>query len=257
MITVISPAKTLDFESTVPDFSLSEPVFQEKGNSIASKLSRFSVKKIQDLMKLSDDLAQLNTERYREWKTVPTDKEVRAALYAFKGDVYLGLDGYSLSEEQVNYAQNHLRILSGLYGVLKPLDGIQPYRLEMGTSLPVQRSKNLYQYWSKSVIDLINSELKEQSTTTLVNLASNEYFKVIDKKKLEGTVVTPVFKDLKNGNYKVISFFAKKARGMMSRFIIENKIEKVEDLLAFEVDGYHFNANLSTESEPVFTRELE
>ena len=257
MITVISPAKTLDYESTVPTKQLTTPIFKDDANKLVDKLKKLSVKKVKDLMNISDSLAQLNVQRFNNWNTAPADSDLRQAIFAFKGDVYVGLDAYSLEQPSIDFAQNHLRILSGAYGILKPLDGIQPYRLEMGTSFSIQRKKNLYQYWGNRIAQQINAELESHNETVLVNLASNEYFKAVDQKALNADVVTPVFKDLKNGKYKVISFFAKKARGSMSRYIIDNRIEKKGDLLGFEADGYHYNASMSSENELVFTREIE
>ena len=257
MITVISPAKTLDYESQVPTHQITEPVFKKEANQLVEKLEKLSFKKIKDLMSLSDQLAELNVERYKNWHNDPSDDKIKQALFAFKGDVYLGLDAYSLEAKAIDFAQNHLRILSGAYGVLKPLDGIQPYRLEMGTSLNINRKKNLYQYWGTGIATQINKDLENHNSNVLINLASNEYFKAVDRKTLKAEVIAPVFKDFKNGKYKVISFYAKKARGLMSRFILDNQIDQKEDLLAFEAEGYHYNASLSNATEPVFTREME
>lgn len=257
MITVISPAKTLDYDSQVPTNQITEPVFKKEANQLVEKLEMLSLKKIKDLMNLSDQLAELNVERYKNWKNNPTDEETRQALFAFNGDVYAGLNAYSLTSKAIDFAQEHVRILSGAYGVLKPLDGIQPYRLEMGTSLNIKKKKNLYHYWGTEIATQINKDLKSHHSKVLINLASNEYFKAVDQKTLNAEVIAPVFKDFKNGKYKVISFYAKKARGLMSRFIIDNQIDQKEDLLAFEGDGYHYNACMSKAHEPVFTREME
>ena len=207
-------------------------------------------------MSISDDLARLNIERYSKWEA---KKEInstsRQALFAFTGDVYQGLSAYSLSKSSIEYAQYHLLILSGLYGALRPLDIIEPYRLEMGTKLKVGRPNNLYEFWGGQPTKLINEQLKNHHEKTIINLASNEYFKVVNSKKLDGEVISPQFKDAKNGQYKIISFFAKKARGLMSRYIIENKIAHADELQGFDLEGYRFNSEMSTSAKPVFTRE--
>src|SRR5690606_7079243 len=202
----------------------------------------------------SDKLAELNWQRnkVRKYKLTEVSTTVRQAVFAFNGDVYTGLDAYSLSSEKVDYLQNHLRILSGLYGYLKPLDLIEPYRLEMGTKLPINDKKNLYDFWKETLTDSLNKELKKNCV--LINLASNEYFSAIDKKTIKATIITPEFKDYKDGKLKMISFFAKKARGLMVRYMAENNITNVEDIKQFNVDGYGFDANLSTENKWVFTR---
>ena len=207
-------------------------------------------------MSISDDLAQLNSERYANWEgKKELSSTSKQALFAFTGDVYQGLDAKTLSKSSVEYAQDHLVILSGLYGALKPLDLIEPYRLEMGTKLKVGRPNNLYEFWGSQPTELINLQLKNQHEKSIINLASNEYFKVIDLKKLDGELISPVFKDAKNGNYKIISFFAKKARGLMSRYIIENKIAHADELQGFDLEGYRYNSEMSTAEKPVFTRE--
>jgi cytoplasmic iron level regulating protein YaaA (DUF328/UPF0246 family) len=254
MITVVSPAKTLDYESPFADVAPSQPQFVDEAAVLTNKLKRMSVKKIGEMMSISPTLAQLNSARYQEWAPEFTDANSRPALFAFKGDVYLGLDATTLSGNDLDYAQEHLRILSGLYGVLRPLDRMQPYRLEMGTSLPVRRSKNLYQFWDAKITEAINADLAAADTDTLVNLASNEYFNAVKPKALNATVVSPVFKDWKNGQYKIISFFAKKARGSMTRFIIQNRIETADGLRNFDTDGYVYNADMSTDAKPLFTR---
>ena len=207
-------------------------------------------------MSISDSLADLNVQRYQEWegKSVISERS-RQAIFAFTGDVYQGLDADTLSKTALAYAQNHLLILSGLYGALRPLDVIEPYRLEMGTDLKVGKPNNLYQFWKDKPTELINQQLKNHKEKAIINLASNEYFKVVNQKKLDGEVISPQFKDAKNGTYKIISFFAKKARGLMSRYIIENEIAHVDDLKGFDTDGYRFNQELSSDRTPVFTRE--
>jgi len=207
-------------------------------------------------MGISADLGELNFKRFQEWQLPFTPENSKQAILAFNGDVYQGLNATTLSKENFETAQSKLRILSGLYGVLKPFDLIQPYRLEMGTKLKYFKSKDLYSFWNPLITKKINEAVSHSGNKVLVNLASNEYFKSIDKKKLKAEIVTPDFKELKNGKYAMISFFAKRARGLMTRFIIENNISDPADLLAFDVEGYSFNSRLSKQDNPVFTREL-
>ena len=256
MIHLLSPAKSLDFDSEISTSTYSEPHFMKEASTLVNKLKKSSKTQVRELMSISEALAELNTKRYQTWSglTEPTEKS-RQALLAFTGDVYQGLDAKSLTEQQLNFAQEHLLILSGMYGALRPLDIMEPYRLEMGTSLKVGSADNLYQFWKDKPTDLINQRLKEQDSDVVVNLASNEYFKVINKKKLNATLINPEFKDAKNGKYKIISFYAKKARGYMSRYIIENQIENPRDLEGFDTAGYRFNKDLSKSGNPVFTRE--
>lgn len=255
MIHIISPAKSLDFE-TEPKVAVSSiPQFENQSAQIMKKLRGFSKNKLKDLMGISDNLAELNYHRNQYWTISTESKEMaKQAIYAFSGDVYTGLDAYTLSLTDIEYAQNHLRILSGLYGLLKPMDLILPYRLEMGTSIGIAKSKSLYDFWNKLVTKELNESLKGHHEKALINLASNEYFKAIDTKKLEGHIIHPVFKDEKNGKLKIISFFAKKARGLMSNYIIKNKISSVEDLKGFDYEGYHFDNKLSTDKELIFVR---
>lgn len=256
MIHLLSPAKSLDFDSEIPYREFTVPTYLNEAEKLVKKLKSLSKKKVKNLMSISDALTELNTSRYTTWakKNQISDKS-RQAIFAFTGDVYQGLDGYSLSKTNLDYAQRHLVILSGMYGALRPLDIIEPYRLEMGTSLKIAKSENLYQYWKLKPTDLLNDTLKNHENKAIINLASNEYFKVIDKKKLKGELINPEFKDAKNGTYKIISFYAKKARGMMSRYIIENKISDPKDLEGFDLGGYRFNGDLSKKQTPVFTRE--
>ena len=256
MIHLLSPAKSLDFESAVPSTKISIPAFLQEASQLVNKLSKTSKKKVKEMMSISDAIAELNVQRYQDWSGVEeSGPQSRQALFAFKGDVYLGLDAYTMTDFTIAYAQENLLILSGMYGVLRPLDVIEPYRLEMGTNLKVGRANNLYQFWKDKPSDLINQQLEQKQSKVLLNLASNEYFKVVNAKKINGEIISPEFKDAKNGQYKIISFFAKKARGYMSRFILENKIEQIEDLQAFDTAGYRYNASLSTRIKPVFTRE--
>lgn len=254
MLVVISPAKTLDFESKPVTQDYSVPAFLEESEKVIKKLRSLSKKKVKELMNISDKLVDLNKARYEQWDRQFDPENAKQAVLAFKGDVYIGLEAESFSADDFSFAQDHLRILSGLHGVLKPLDLIRPYRLEMGTKLPVGRRKDLYHFWDKKVTEVLNDNFEQQQSNVLVNLASNEYFKVIQPKYLQGEVITPVFKDFKGDKYKVISFFAKKARGMMAAFIIKNKITDVEQIKAFDTEGYGFNADLSQGNEWVFTR---
>ncbi|WP_111708036.1 peroxide stress protein YaaA [Lutibacter citreus] len=249
---VISPAKSLDFETTVPTSVYTEGIFLPEAEKLNKVLKKKSPKVLSKLMSISANLGELNWQRNQDWQLPFTKENAKQAIFAFKGDVYIGLDAYSLSEVQLEQLQQKLRILSGQYGLLKPLDLMQPYRLEMGTKLKVGVKDNLYQYWGSTVTEALNKELTKNEV--FVNLASNEYFKVIKTKLLNAEVITPVFKDYKNGKLKIISFFAKKARGLMVRYIIDNNIENTQDLKGFNYEGYAFDSNLSTEKELVFTR---
>lgn len=256
MIHLLSPSKSLDFESASAIKKYSIPEYLEQSEKLIHKLKTYSVPKLEKLMGISNNLASLNVQRYAEWiAPEKLDANHKQAILAFTGDVYTGLQVKDLSLNDLDYAQEHLRILSGLYGLLKPLDLIAPYRLEMGSELKVGRKKNLYEFWGNSLTENLNKEMNKHELKVLINLASNEYFKVINRKKLNADILSPVFKDAKNGEYKIIAFFAKKARGLMSKFIIENRISKVEDLKAFESDNYSFNNQLSKNGEMVFTRE--
>lgn len=250
---VISPAKSLDFETQVPTTSYTEYGFQKQSLAIDKVLKKKKPKELMDLMSISDKLADLNWNRNQTRNVSEiTAENGRQAIYAFNGDVYLGLDPYSLSQEQINKLQEKLRILSGLYGLLKPLDLIQPYRLEMGTKIPIGKNKNLYEFWKPIIVKELNSELAKDEL--FVNLASNEYFDAVDVKKLKVPVITPEFKDYKDGKLKMISFFAKKARGMMVRYIIDTNAETIDDLKGFNYEGYAFDSNLSKGNKLVFTR---
>lgn len=255
MLIVISPAKLLDFETAPKTQQFTMPELLEESEKLIGRLKKMSPKQLSKLMGISDNLGELNFQRFQSWHLPFTPENAKQAVLAFNGEVYRGLKAEILSEEKLLLAQSKLRILSGLYGVLKPLDIIQPYRLEMGTRLNYYRNKNLYEFWNPEITKRVNQAVAESGSGVLVNLASNEYFKSIDKKKLRAEIVTPEFKDLKNGEYKMITVFAKKARGLMSRFIIENDIIDVENLQAFEVEGYNYNPRLSKPGNPVFTRE--
>ena len=249
---VISPAKSLNFEKELPTKLHTEPSFLKESRKVHTVLKEKKPAELADLMSISDKLADLNWKRNQDWKTPFTTSNSRPAVYTFDGDVYTGLDAYSIPLNKLEALQDRLRILSGLYGLLKPLDLMQAYRLEMGTKLPIGESQNLYQFWKPTITKALNKELKEGEL--FVNLASNEYFSAIDVKALKVPVITPEFKDYKNGKLKIISFFAKKARGMMVRYIIDTNAETVEDLKGFNYDGYQFDANLSKENQLVFTR---
>ncbi len=250
---VISPAKSLDYETKLPTTRGTQPSFLERTAQINRKLARMSKKEISELMGISDKLADLNHSRYQEFEEDHNKKNSRPAVYAFAGDVYTGLDAYTIPTEKLDDLQNTLLMLSGFYGILKPLDLIQPYRLEMGTDLSVGRNKNLYELWNEDITNFLNNELEEDEL--FVNLASQEYFKAVDTKKLKVPVITPVFKDFKNGKLKIISFYAKKARGSMVRYIIDTGAKTVEDLKGFNYDDYRYSEEESgKENELVFTR---
>ncbi|PKH51335.1 peroxide stress protein YaaA [Tenacibaculum sp. Bg11-29] len=249
---IISPAKSLDFESKAITNLYTQPRFLEQSIKLNKKLKTLSRKKLSELMKISDDLASLNYERNQNWQTPFELDNAKQAIFSFTGEVFRGIDVNTISEGKLPTMQDNLRILSGLYGLLKPLDLIQPYRLEMGTKLKVGRTENLYKFWSNELADSLNDELENDEL--LVNLASSEYFKALPKKVLKVPMITPVFKDFKNGEYKTIMTFAKKARGLMVRYIIENDIKTIEGLKGFNVNDYRFSEEMSTETELFFTR---
>lgn len=250
---VISPAKTLDFETKLPITSFTLPQFIEQAEKINKVLLKKRPRALSKLMGISDNLAQLNWDRNQQFTTPFSPKNARPAVYAFNGDVYQGLDAYTIPEKKMERLQDKLRILSGLYGILRPLDLIQPYRLEMGTQLKVGRKKNLQEFWKKDLTTYLNNELEDGEL--FVNLASNEYFGAIDSKLLKVPVITPIFKDWKNDNLKVISFFAKKARGSMVRYIIDSNAQTLDDIRGFNLDDYEFSkAHTLKENKPVFVR---
>jgi cytoplasmic iron level regulating protein YaaA (DUF328/UPF0246 family) len=249
---VLSPAKSLNFEKELPTAAYSEAAFLKEARHVHQVLKQKSPNELSELMTISDNLAQLNWQRNQDWKTPFTPENARPAVYAFDGDVYSGLDAYSIPLDKLDDLQNSLRILSGLYGLLKPLDLMQAYRLEMGTKLPIGESKNLYEFWNPMVTKALNKELEKGEL--FVNLASTEYFSVVDVKTLKVPVIAPEFKDYKEGKLKIISFFAKKARGMMVRYIIDTNAKTIEDLKGFNYEGYQFDANLSKGNQLVFTR---
>ena len=250
---VLSPAKTLDYKTKLPTSRATQPLFLEQSETLNAKLERKSKKAIRELMDISDALADLNYHRYKEFSTPFTKKNARPAVYAFAGDVYIGLDAYTIPAGKIDLLQDTVRILSGLYGVLRPLDLMQPYRLEMGTSLKVGRKKNLYEFWGDKITETLNNDLEDGEL--FLNLASNEYFNVIDPKKLTVPVISPVFKDFKNGELKLISFFAKKARGSMARYVIDNNTKTLRGIKGFDYDGYGYSEKYTEhENEPVFIR---
>jgi cytoplasmic iron level regulating protein YaaA (DUF328/UPF0246 family) len=249
---VLSPAKSLNFESEIPTTKTSEGCFLAEAERLNKLLKKKSAKSLSKLMKISDNLGQLNYERNQEWQLPFTKDNARQALYAFSGDVYRGIDAYTIDTNRLDKVQDTVRIISGLYGILKPLDLIQPYRLEMGTKMTVGRNKNLYEFWKKKVTQALNDELEDDEV--FLNLASNEYFKVIDTKALKAPVITANFKDLKNGEYKTIMTFAKLARGYMTRYIIDTDAKTIDDVKGFNYEGYGFSESLSSENELVFIR---
>jgi len=249
---LISPAKTLDLTSKQPTSQYSIPIFLNESQSLIETIRPYTPADIANLMKLSDKLSTLNVERYQEWQQEHTASNSKQAIFTFMGDVYTGLDAYTLNETDIHYAQSNLRMLSGLYGLLKPLDLIQAYRLEMGIKLKNPKGDNLYHFWKDIIAEQLNQELTDDEL--LVNLASNEYFKSVDLKTLKSKVISPVFLDEKNGKYKVISFYAKKARGLMARYLIESRSMNYSDLIKFNYSGYQYDEKQSTESAPVFIR---
>ena len=249
---IISPAKSLDFETKSPTSLHTQPRFLEQSEKLNKKLKTLSKKNISELMKISEALSALNYDRNQTWKTPFSPDNAKQAIYSFTGEVFRGIDVHTLEEEKIPLLQDRLRILSGLYGILKPLDLIQPYRLEMGTKLPVGNTKNLYKFWDDTVAKSLNDELKDGEL--LVNLASTEYFKVLPKKVLKVPMITPVFKDFKNGEYKTVMTFAKKARGLMVRYIIDHNIKTIDGLKNFNKESYRFSEEMSTENELLFTR---
>lgn len=254
MLIVVSPAKTLDYETPAKTKISTLPDYLDDSQQLINRLRQFSSLDIAELMKVSKKIADLNFDRYESWKKKFTEKNARQAALAFKGDVYTGLDAESFSAADFKFAQKHFRILSGLYGLLRPLDLMQPYRLEMGTRLETDRGKNLYEFWGSKITEGLNKQLKKTGSDYLVNLASNEYFKSVKPQELDAEIITPEFKEYKNGDYKMIGIYAKKARGMLSRYIIQNQLINPEDIKAFNEDGYKFNKSLSKGNRWVFTR---
>lgn len=255
MLVLLSPAKTLDYQSILPTDVHTLPRLLESSQQLIDLSRQLSASEIANLMSVSGKIAQLNVERFRDWQIDFDFSNSRQAIFAFKGDVYTGLDAYQFSDSDLNFAQQHLRMLSGLYGVLRPLDLMMPYRLEMGTKLQNIHGRNLYQFWGHQITDMINQDLAEQHSDLLINLASDEYYKAVKESKVQAKIIKPVFLDQKNGQYKVISFYAKKARGLMARFIIENRVQSIEGLKSFNLEGYYLDTVNSNDIELVFKRE--
>ena len=254
MLAILSPAKTLDYETPLKTKLNSQPIYGRESNQLIKTLRTFEPFEVASLMKISDKLADLNHKRYVEWRNKPAESKTRPAALAFKGDVYQGLEAESFNDNDLKFAQRHLRILSGLYGLLRPLDAIQPYRLEMGTKLKTSKGQNLYDYWGTKLTNGLNEALKESKEGTLVNLASNEYFGAVQPKLLEGSLLNIGFKEKRNGQLKFVSFSAKKARGLMAKFIIKERLKNPDDLKNFDLEDYKFNKKLSSELDWTFSR---
>ncbi len=254
MLLVISPAKNLDYETPLPTRKHSKAQLLDEAATLMEDLRQLAPHELSKLMHISDKLGTLNYDRNQAWQPPFTLKNARQAVLAFKGDVYLGLNAYEMDDDDLTFAQEHLRILSGLYGLLRPLDLVQPYRLEMGTKFATARGGDLYSFWGDKITEALNKQLKKLETPVLINLASNEYFKSVKPKALKAEVITPVFKDYKNGQYKVISFYAKKARGLMSAYIIKHRLTDPQGIKAFDTAGYGYNEAMSSAREWVFTR---
>ena len=254
MLAILSPAKTLDYETPLKTKLNSQPIYGRESNQLIKTLRTFEPFEVASLMKISDKLADLNHKRYVEWRNKPAESKTRPAAFAFKGDVYQGLEAENFNDNDLKFAQRHLRILSGLYGLLRPLDVIQPYRLEMGTKLKTSKGQNLYDYWGTKLTTGLNEALKESKEGTLVNLASNEYFGAVKPKLLEGSLLNIGFKEKRNGQLKFVSFSAKKARGLMAKFIIKELLKNPDDQKNFDLEGYKFNKKLSSELDWTFSR---
>ena len=254
MITLVSPAKKLDFSNTDILSQFSQCDFLKKSQILIDETKNMSISELKTLMKISDKLAEINRERFNQWSIPFTKENAKQAILSFKGDTYIGLNAETFSNKDFEYAQDHFRILSGLYGILRPLDLIQPYRLEMGTKLENPNGSDLYGFWSDQIAKKLNNTLKDHASKVILNCASVEYFKSVDTNTLDATIVSPIFKDVKNGQAKIISFFAKKARGMMARFIIQNRIDKVDDIIKFNDAGYTYQPKESTPNNPLFIR---
>jgi len=254
MLILISPAKTLDYQSPLATQRYTQPVLLDHSQQLIDVARQLSAPQIKTLMGISDKLADLNATRFHDWQPDFTPDNARQAILAFKGDVYAGMQAETFSDDDFTFAQQHLRMLSGLYGVLRPLDLMQPYRLEMGIRLQNPKGSDLYQFWGETITHTLNETLAAQGDNIIVNLASDEYFRAVKPKLLAGEIVKPVFLDEKNGTFKVISFYAKKARGLMSRYIIENRLTTPDQLKAFDVDGYAFDEEASQKNELVFKR---
>jgi len=254
MLIVLSPAKSLDLDTPVKTRNFSQPEFLADAKRLVKTLKGLNPEELSDLMHMSSKLGALNYERYANWRPPFTRDNARPAIFTFMGDVYQGLEANTFSSADLNFAQQHLRILSGLYGVLKPLDLMQPYRLEMGTRIATDRGNDLYAYWSDKLTKSLNRDLADNRNKMIVNLASNEYFNAIQDQKLDGEVITPAFKDFSNGKYRFLSFYAKQARGMMAAYIIKNRISSAAKLKDFDTAGYRYSEQDSSDTRPVFLR---
>ena len=254
MLIVISPAKKLDYETPARTEKYTLPDYLDHSQQLINRMREFSTLDISELMHVSSKIAELNFDRYESWTTDFTPENSKQAILAFMGDVYTGFDADSLKQSDLNFAQKHLRILSGLYGLLRPLDLMKAYRLEMGSRLSTTRGKNLYEFWGSVITQGLNEQLKKMKSEHLVNLASNEYFKSVKQKELNAEIITPAFKEYKNGDYKMIGIYAKRARGLLSRYIVTNRLDNVEDIKEFSSDGYRYNKKLSKGTNWVFTR---
>lgn len=255
MLLVVSPAKDLDLTPTTPELAVSQPALLTDATELAAVCKQLTPTDLASLMHISDKLAGLNAARFAQWQPPFNHDNAKAALFMFNGDVYQGLDAASLTADDLAFAQQHLRILSGLYGVLRPLDLMQAYRLEMGTKLANARGKDLYAFWQAAISANLQQQLGTLQSDVLLNLASQEYFKAVDKKQIAARVITPEFKDYKNGQYKIISFYAKKARGLMARYVIQQRLTRPEQLRQFDLAGYYYSAEHSTADKPVFLRD--
>jgi cytoplasmic iron level regulating protein YaaA (DUF328/UPF0246 family) len=254
MLMILSPAKRIQTNRTFPDMEWTVPDFLDASEKLVDILRKYQQKDLEKLMNINPDLARLNLERYMQWKRPFTPDNAQPAILAFQGDVYQKLEAETLDHDALLFAQEHLRILSGLYGVLRPLDLMQPYRLEMGTDLTIGSAGNLYEYWGHRITEALNQVIQSSKHQVLLNLASNEYFKSVDTKALQGMVISPVFKEFRNGKYTVFALFAKRARGLMARYVIRNRITDPRDIRLFSEEGYGYDENLSKENQPVFTR---
>ncbi len=255
MLALLSPAKTLDYSTTLPSDVFTQPRLLEQSQKLIDEAAQLSASEVMRLMTVSEKIAQLNVERFRDWQADFDFSNARQAIFAFKGDVYSGLDAYHLSDDALDFAQTHLRMLSGLYGLLRPLDLMMPYRLEMGIRLKNERGTNLYQFWGDRITQLINDDLKHAKATQLINLASDEYYKAVIESKVQAEIIKPVFLDQKNGQYKIISFYAKKARGLMARYMVQNQVKHADQLKEFNLEGYYYDAQQSTAQNMVFLRD--
>lgn len=254
MLIVISPAKTLDYESPLSTDLNTTPEYLDDAALLVKRARQYSVDELMALMSISEKIATLNVERFKKWRRPFTSKNARQAVLAFKGDVYTGFDAASFDDSDLEFAQQHLRILSGLYGVLRPLDLMQPYRLEMGRKIDTARGSNLYEFWGNRITDALNQQMQLSGSQQLINLASNEYFKAVKPKLLQGEIITPQFKEFKHGEYKMLGVYAKKARGLLSRFIIKNRLTDSQSIKTFCDEGYRYNKTLSNDNNWVFSR---